>query len=243
MVVVPAGSFKMGALSSEPLADNALPQHNVTIRKPFAVGIYDVTFDQWDACVNDNGCNGYTAASQGWGRSNRPVIYISWHDAQGYVLWLNKRVRTVEPTPGVPVPPGPYRLLTEAEWEYAARAGTTTMYYWGEAHEAGHANCDGCGSEWDNKQTSPVGSFAPNQFGLYDMAGNVLQWVQDCGHKNYEGAPANGAAWETGLCDSRVMRGGSWFNSAYYIRSSQRHLVSPEFRASNGGFRVAKTLE
>lgn len=242
MVVVPAGSFKMGADSHEPLSDSAQPQHAVTIRKAFAVGIYDVTFDQWDSCVNDNGCSGYTAASQGWGRSTRPVIYVSWHDAQGFILWLNKKVRPPA-EPGVPTPPGPYRLLTEAEWEYAARAGTTTTYYWGDTRENGYANCDGCGSKWDNQQTAPTGSFPPNPFGLYDMSGNVLQWVQDCGHKNYDGAPTNGTAWETGICDSRVLRGGSWFNSPYYLRPSQRYLTSPAFRANNAGFRVAKTLE
>ena len=104
----------------------------------------------------------------------------------------------------------PYRLLTEAEWEYAARAGTTTAYYWGDDIGKGNANCDGCGSQWDAKQTSPVGSFAANQFGLYDMAGNVLQWVQDCYHGNYDGAPTDGSAWTSGDCSNRVVRGGSW---------------------------------
>ena len=244
MVIIPAGSFKMGAASGEALADTAFPQHAVTFRKAFAVGIYDVTFNEWDNCLNDNGCDGYPAASNDWGRSNRPVIYVNWNDAQRYVRWLNKKLRSAKGLPESAADNGPYRLLTEAEWEYAARAGTTTTYYWGEGRETGKANCDGCGSEWDNKKTAPVGSFPPNPFGLYDMAGNILQWVQDCAHKNYEGAPANGAAWETDLCImGRVMRGGSWFNSPYYTRPAQRFIVAPDFRAANGGFRVAKTLE
>src|SRR5690606_20838160 len=138
---------------------------------------------------------------------------------------------------------GPYRLRTEGEGKYAARAGTTTTYYWGDGPGKGNANCDGGGSEWDNLQTSPVGSFPPNPFGLYDMAGNVLQWVEDCFYGTYDGAPTDGSAWTKGPCEARVMRGGSWFNSTYYLRSSQRYIVSPHIRANNAGFRVAKSLE
>lgn len=259
MIEIPPGSFTMGSLA-EVLNNNETPQHVVTIRKPFAVGIYDVTFEQWDACVADGGCDGYAPADQSWGRSNRPVIYVSWQDAQNYVRWLNEKLQSLQPVtegaegaegaeaaaaPEAAKRPtaGPYRLLSEAEWEYAARAGTKTAYHWGDARAHGYANCDGCGSQWDNEQTSPVGSFPPNAFGLYDMAGNVLQWVQDCYHNTYALAPTNGSAWTTGACDTRVMRGGSWFNSMYYLRSSQRFIVSPHLRANNGGFRVAKTLE
>ncbi len=245
MIVVPAGTFKMGSSQAE-LNNNEGPQHTVTIRKAFAVGIYTVTFDQWDACVFDGGCAGYSPPSQDGSRGKRPVVNVSWHDAQIYVGWLNEKLRDLQPiAEGAPAS-GPYRLLSEADWEYAARAGTTTAYYWGEARRKGYANCDGCGSEWDNTQTAPVGSFPPNPFGLYDMAGNVLQWTQDCYHENYTGAPANGSAWITGpigACSARMMRGGSWFNSTYYLRSSQRYIVSPHFRAHNAGFRVAKTLD
>lgn len=248
MIVIPAGSFKMGSSQAE-LNNNEGPQHTVTIRKPFAVGIYDVTFDQWGYCVAWGGCDSYVPSDLDWGRGNRPVISVNWFDAQNYVRWLNEKVRSsVQATESAESASteGPYRLLSEAEWEYAARAGTTTAYYWGDGRNKGKANCDGCGSEWDNKQTAPVGSFAPNPFGLYDMAGNVLQWTEDCYHENYERAPINGTAWKTGLpgaCDVRMMRGGSWFNSTYYIRSSQRFIVSAHIRANNTGFRVAKTLE
>ncbi len=247
MTVIPAGTFKMGSPQAE-LSGNESPQHAVTIRKPFAVGVYNITFDEWDACVIDGGCEGNSPSSQEWGRGKRPVINISWYDAQLYVQWLNARIKdsvqsSAAAQSGSTTAAGPYRLLTEAEWEYAARAGTTTAYYWGEDRKKGMANCDGCGSEWDNKQTAPVGSFPPNPFGLYDMAGNVLQWTEDCYHENYNGAPADGSAWRGRICDARMMRGGSWFNSTYYIRSSQRFIVSPHFRANNAGFRVAKTLE
>ncbi len=248
MVVVPAGSFNMGSPEpSKELRSNEGPYHRVTIGAAFAVGIYAVTFAQWDACINDGGCGGNPQSSDGWGRANRPAIYVSWDDAQSYVRWLNDKVRPLPNAPEAPASSeqksGPYRLLSEAEWEYAARAGTTTAYYWGNAYVRGSANCDGCGSQWDNDQTSPVGSFAPNAFGLFDMAGNVLQWVEDCYHDTYAGAPARGSAWQAGKCDARVMRGGSWFNSTYYLRSSQRYSVPPDFRANNGGFRVAKTLD
>jgi formylglycine-generating enzyme required for sulfatase activity len=232
MTVIPAGSFKMGSVSG-PLSENERPQRLVTIRKPFAVGIHVVTFDQWDACVADGGCNGYSPASHGWGTSNRPVINVNWHDAQSYVRWLNEKLRRLQKVAPGPAGAGPYRLLSEAEWEYAARAGTTTAYYWGDAYEKGSANCDRCGSEWDNRQTSPVGSFPPNPFGLYDMAGNVLQWVEDCYHESYVGAPTDGSPWTGGKCEARIMRGWSWFNSTHYLRSSQRYIA---------GFRVAKTL-
>jgi len=244
MIVVPAGNFRMGS-PQEVLNDNEGPPHAVSIRKAFAVGIYNVTFDQWGSCVAGGGCNSYVPPDQEWGRGKRPVIYVNWHDAQAYVRWLNETVRSLEPVvEGAPVSAtGPYRLLTEAEWEYAARAGTTTAYYWGDGRDKGKANCDGCGSEWDNRLTAPVGSFPPNPFGLYDMAGNVLQWVEDCFHETYAGAPTDGSAWKAGKCEARVMRGGSYFNSTYYICSSQRFEVSPHIRANNSGFRVAKTIE
>ncbi len=254
MIVVPAGTFKMGSPPGV-MNENEGPQHPVTIRKPFAVGIHAVTFDQWEACVAAGGCNGYSPPSEGWGKGNRPVIAVNWHDAKAYVRWLNDMLRSLEaPEAGADADantdaaakaakPGPYRLLSEAEWEYAARAGTTTAYYWGESRSKGRANCDGCGSEWDNTQTAPVGSFAPNAFGLYDMAGNVLQWTEDCYHETYANAPGDGSPWMGRICDTRMMRGGSWFNSTYYIRVTQRFIVSAHIRANNAGFRVAKTLE
>ena len=199
MMVVPAGSFTMGSPANEPgrYADEG-PQHTVTIARQFAVGQFELTFDEWDACVADGGCNGYKPNDEGWGRGRRPVINVSWDDATAYVAWLAKKTGK------------PYRLLTEAEYEYATRAGTTTAYPWGDDIGKNNANCNGCGSQWDGKQTAPVGSFAPNQFGLYDMVGNVWEWTEDCYHDSYNGAPADGSAWTGGDCSRRVVRGGSW---------------------------------
>jgi formylglycine-generating enzyme required for sulfatase activity len=244
MVVIPPGSFTLGSPSSEGrVYSNEGPQRRVTIGHAFAAGIYDITFDQWYACIAGGGCNGYWPEDQGWGRGNRPVINVSWEDAQRYVRWLNDKLRSSQQAAAGAADAGPYRLLTEAEWEYAARAGTTTAYYWGDTRGNGNANCDGCGSQWDNKQTAPVGSFPPNPFGLYDMAGNVLQWVEDCYHENYARAPVDGSAWITGNCNARVMRGGSWYNSTYYLRAANRYSNAPGFHGLNIGFRVAKAVD
>ncbi len=248
MVEIPPGTFLMGSPTTEGrLYANESPQRQVTIKKAFAAAIYDVTFDQWEACVAAGGCNSYWPADQGWDRGKHPVINVSWDDAQSYIRWLNGKVLGVKPDLGSLATPlaasGPYRLLTEAEWEYAARAGTKTAYYWGETRGVNNANCDGCGSQWDNKSTSPVGSFPPNPFGLYDMAGNVLQWVEDCYHETYAKSPVDGSAWVGGECRARVMRGGSWYNSSYYLRAANRYSNASYFRGMNIGFRVAKTLE
>jgi hypothetical protein len=160
MMVVPAGSFTMGSPSGEEGRRNdESPQHRVTFDRPFAVGKFAVTFDEWDACAADGGCGGYRPADQGWGRGRRLAINVSWDDAKSYVVWLSKKTGKS------------YRLLTEAEYEYATRAGTETAYPWGAEIGKGNANCNGCGSQWDGNQTAPVGSFDPNRFGLYDMVG------------------------------------------------------------------------
>jgi formylglycine-generating enzyme required for sulfatase activity len=132
--------------------------------------------------------------------------------------------------------------LTEAEWEYAARADKQTAYFWGNDVGKDNANCNGCGSQWDGRQTSPVGSFTPNAFGLYDMAGNVWQWVQDCYHDNYYGSPADGSSWTTGDCSRRVVRGGSWNYNPQSLRSASRHRGTADNRDDNAGFRVGRTL-
>jgi formylglycine-generating enzyme required for sulfatase activity len=171
-----------------------MPQHQVTIGEPFGVGRYEVTFDEWDACVKGGGCNDYKPSDQGWGRGRRPVINVSWDDAQAYVAWLSKKTGQ------------PYRLPSEAEWEYAARAGTTSRYWWGndvptskQANFGDHVN-----------KTSKVGSYPANPWGLHDMNGNVWEWVEDCWNESYEGAPNDGSAWPSGDCGRRVRRGGSW---------------------------------
>lgn len=229
MIVIPAGEFTMGS----PVAEQSRftdedPQHLVTIAKPFAVSKYDVTFADWDACVSVGGC--LKAVDSAMGRDIKPVINVSWDDAQQYVAWLSKMTGQ------------PYRLLTEAEWEYAARAGTTTAHYWGDEIGKGNASCDGCGSKWDNRQTSPVGLFKPNAFGLYDMAGNVLQWVQDCYHGDYKEAPTDGSAWTTGDCGNRVVRGGSWDSGPQFLRSASRNGGTTGDRYYSLGFRVGRTL-
>ena len=232
MMVVPAGSFTMGSPTSEPghSADEG-PQHTVTIARPFAVGRFEVTFDEWDACAADGGCNGYMPSDEGWGRGRRPVINVSWDDAKAYVAWLSKKTGKS------------YRLLSGAEYEYATRAGTQTAYPWGNAVGTNNANCHACGSQWDARQTAPVGSFAPNGFGLYDMVGNVREWTEDCYHARYIGAPADGSAWIEGAdCSSRVVRGGSWLLAPVFLRSASRYWFTTDYRLNYLGFRVARTL-
>ena len=232
MVVVPAGEFMMGSPANEKgRSDNEGPQHWVTIARPFAVSKFDVTFADWDACVSVGGCpQEGRAHDAGWGRVKQPVIYVSWDDAQAYVAWLRKMTGNE------------YQLLSEAEWEYAARAGTTTAYYWGDEIGKNNANCYRCGSQWDYRQTSPVGSFKPNAFGLYDMAGNVWQWVQDCWHEDYNGAPTDRSAWATRDCKRHVVRGGSWGYFPVDPRSAYRYGDLTVDRNYNLGFRVARTL-
>jgi formylglycine-generating enzyme required for sulfatase activity len=230
MIVIPAGEFMMGSPDTDKDGFNdESPPHRVTIAKPFAVARFELTFDEWDACAAHGDCDPRIVAS-GWGRGRQPAINVSWDDAQQYVAWLSRMTGK------------PYRLLSEAEWEYAARAGATTAYYWGDEIGEGNANCAGCGSKWDGKQAAPVGSFAANAFGLRDMAGNVWQWVQDCYHDGYNGAPTDGSAWTTDDCANRVVRGGSWLNSPQYLRSANRFGNSPVFRVSYLGFRVGRTL-
>lgn len=232
MVVVPAGSFEMGSPTGEPghFAEEG-PQHLVTIARPFAVGRSEVTFDEWDACVAEGGCNGYTPSDEGWGRGRRPVINVSWDDAQAYVKWLSKKTRKS------------YRLLTGSEYEYAMRAGTQTVYPWGDTVGTNNANCHSCGSQWDAKQTAPVGSFAPNGFGLYDMVGNVREWTEDCYHDTYNGSPTDGSAWiEGGDCYHRVVRGGSFLLAPAFLRSASRYWFTSDYRLRYLGFRVARTL-
>jgi formylglycine-generating enzyme required for sulfatase activity len=222
MVVVKAGHFMMGEKGK---------QREVTIAGPFAVSKFAVTFDQWDACVAGGGCDGYLPGDAGWGRGIRPVIYVSWIDAKHYVEWLNRMTGT-----------GGYRLLSEAECEYAARAGTTTEYPWGDEIGKGNANCDGCGSQWDNKQTAPVGSFKANGFGLYDMQGNVFQWVEDAYSDKADDTPSDGLARSGDRTSARVLRGGSWGNGAVSLRSAIRIRSLPDSRFDGVGFRVARTL-
>ena len=223
MVVVPAGSYRMG---------DVIQRQVVTIGAPFAVGKYEVTFAQWDACARDRGCarGKDIAKDRSWGRGQRPVIYVSWDDAQRYVQWLSGKTNK------------PYRLLSESEWEYAARAGAETAYSWGEEIGVGRANCDGCGSRWDDRQTAPVGSFAANAWGLHDMHGNVWEWVEDCFGT---WSPPDGSARRSGNCYERyghVRRGGSWSRRPYTLRAGRMSWGATGDRTSSVGFRVARAL-
>ncbi len=230
MVVVPAGSFTMGSPSSEAGRDgDEGPQRRVDIPSPFAVGMYEVTFAEWDACVSGEGCDGHHPDDEGWGRGGRPVIHVSWDDAQAYASWLSRETGE------------DYRLLSEAEWEYVARAGTATRYWWGNGIGSNRANCASCGAGYAN--TVPVGSFSANAFGLHDVHGNVYEWVEDCWHDSYVGAPRDGTAWfggRGGDCSYRVLRGGSWSNNPRYLRSANRGRDGSGDRDDNDGFRVAR---
>ncbi len=225
MVVVPPGSFDMG---SKDHSGDETPVHRVTLAKPIAISRYEITFEQWDACVAGGGCI-HVPNDQGWARGSRPVLDVSWNDVTAtYLPWLSR------------ISGQAYRLLTEAEWEYAARAGSTAVYSWGDEIGLGAANCDGCGSNWDNRQTAPAGSFPPNAFGLYDMHGNVWEWTQDCYRENYETASPIGAAATDPDCSSYVVRGGGWNDRPKYLRSAIRYGDPPDYRSNYVGFRVAR---
>ncbi|HKA73847.1 MAG TPA: SUMF1/EgtB/PvdO family nonheme iron enzyme [Xanthobacteraceae bacterium] len=232
MVVVPAGEFMMGSPPDETRRDsNEGPQHEVVLAKRFAVSKFEVTFDEWQACVTYGDCDPHVSDS-GWGRGRQPVIDVPWDQARRYAAWLARMTGK------------PYRLLTEAEWEYAARAGTTTAFFWGNEIGKGNANCDGCGSRWDNRQTAPVGSFPANAFGLDDMSGNVAEWVEDCWHDNYDGAPTDGSAWTAGGdCSRRLVRGGAWHYQPWELRSANREWYPRDARHDHIGFRIARTLQ
>ena len=226
IVTIPGGTYRMGDLSGDGDED-ARPVHSVRVTA-FRMGKHEVTFAQWDTCVADGGCDGYTPDDEGWGRGNRPVINLSWDDVQGFIDWLNSKTG------------GNFRLPTEAEWEYAARAGNTTLYSWGNSIGHNRANCDGCGSRWDDDRTAPVGSFSANAWGLHDMHGNVWEWVHDCWNDSYAGAPSDGRAWVSGDCTRRVLRGGSWYVYPERLHSASRTSNTRLSRNAYRGFRLAQ---
>ena len=220
MVSIPAGTFAMG--SDDDLSEK--PIHRVTIR-PFAISKFPITVREWNACVAAKSCS-YTPT----GKDDAPVTNLSWTDTQQFVEWLSK------------VTQKPFRLPTEAEWEYAARAGTRSKFWWGDQLQADMANCKGCNEPYDTSQPLKVGSFKPNPLGLYDMGGNIHQWVADCWHKNYQGAPSDGSAWVDNDCLSHVIRSGSWKNDPSYVRLSSRDHYDTSVRYPTHGFRVAHSL-
>ena len=224
MVIVPAGVFDMGSTT-----EYESPAHRVTLAKQFAIGRYEVTFDEWDRCVEDKGCKAQSDDRK-WGRGDRPVLNVSWDDAKAFTAWLSGKTGKI------------YRLPTEAEWEYAARAGTTTPYWWGRDVGSRQANCRECNTG-SAPQTSPVGSYKPNAFGLYDTSGNVAEWVEDCWNDGYRGAPRDGSAWTIGQCRLRVLRGGAYDSQAKAVRSTARFRYDSDVRYSANGFRVVRELQ
>ncbi len=230
LVKIEPGCFEMGSSNGE---KSELPPHKVCIKQPFFMGKYEVTFEQFDQFAKETDLK--MPDDNGWGRGKRPVTNVNWQTAREYAVWLTKKTGTK------------CRLPSEAEWEYAARAGTTTEYALpapgGSDNIKGKAlaNCVGCGSEWDDQRTAPVGSFKANAWGLYDMHGNVWEWTADCWHDHYESSPRDGAAWETennGNCQLRVLRSGSWYYKLEDLRSADRNKFDPIDRDDDVGFRV-----
>jgi formylglycine-generating enzyme required for sulfatase activity len=225
MVILQPGSFTMGDNHGD---RSERPAHRVTISRPYAIGKYEVTLAQWNACVQAEACKAVTSTTGSPDKS--PTRDISWADTQRFVRWLSKQTGQN------------YRLPTEAEWEYAARAGTSSRYWWGEKMRAGMANCKGCGGDWSNDAPVNVDALPPNPFGLYGMNGGVWEWVEDCWHKDYDGAPTDGSAWTSSDCRENVIRGGSWRNDSTYAHSSSRFTYDSAVRYILNGFRVAKSL-
>ena len=223
MVVIPAGTFMMGCVSGRECKSNELPVHEVELARSFALSSHEVTFEDYERFTHADTANE-------WGRGRRPVYNVSWVDAERYTRWLSDQTGQK------------YRLPSEAEWEYAARAGSGGMYSWGDDVGWRRANCEGCGSQWDDRRAAPVGSFAPNGFGVYDMHGNVWEWVQDCLNRDYDGAPTDGTAWLRGDCGRRVLRGGSWASGPEDLRAASRGRQATDDRNYLIGFRVARTL-
>jgi formylglycine-generating enzyme required for sulfatase activity len=224
LIIIPSGSFDMGTAATP--FDR--PVHRVKIAEPFAMSRNEITFDDWDKCVAAGACK-FKPDDRGWGRGDRPVINVSWLDAKEYVTWLAQKTGK------------PYRLPSEAEWEYAARGGTKTPFYWGTQVGARMANCRDC-QTGEPVQTFAVGSFPPNPFGLNDMAGNAAEWVEDCWNESYKGAPSDGSAWTNGSCSLRVLRGGSFDTQSAYLKPAARFRYDADVRYFGNGFRVARKV-
>jgi formylglycine-generating enzyme required for sulfatase activity len=238
MVVVPAGDFTMGSPASEHERSSGEAQLRVSIGYPFAVARFAATFDEWDACVADGGCNSYIPDDQGWGRGKHPVINVNWNDAKAYTTWLSRKTGKT------------YRLLSEAEREYVTRAGTITPFWWGSSITPKQANYNGSEYPYEGggstgeyrKRTVPVDSFEPNPWGLYQVHGNVWDWTEDCWNESNAGNPGDGTARTSGNCTIRVVRGGSWYKYPEKLRSAGRSSDSTGYRNYSNGFRLARTL-
>ena len=226
MVTISSGQFVMGDDKGD---RSEKPAHRVRISKPFAIGKYEVTVGQWSECYKAGACK---AASDNVETSdNVPIRDVSWDDAHDYVRWLSK------------ITGERYRLPTEAEWEYATRAGTSTTYWWGNHMLPGKANCKDCGGHWKQELPAEIGSYEANPFGLHDMNGNVWEWVNDCWHRDYHGAPSDGSTWDDPDCSVKVIRGGSWRNDKTYVHSASRFKYDTYVRYLLNGFRVARSMD
>jgi formylglycine-generating enzyme required for sulfatase activity len=224
MVELLPASFQMGSLGNSLNFDEG-PRHMVKL-KAFSISKREVTFAEYDRFARATGRR--LPYDETWGRGKRPVINVSWRDAMAYADWLSKQTGRK------------YRLPSEAEWEYAARAGSVYSYWWADNEDGAHANCFDCGSRWDGKQTAPAGSFKANRFGLFDMSGNVQEWTADCYHNSYTGAPADGSAWQTPECTQRVVRGGAYSSPLDSLRSAKRGQLIQDTRLDNLGFRIVR---
>lgn len=224
LVAVQGGGFVMGRRSTLPNDDEG-PAHEVEVGG-FLIGATEVTFEEYDRFVRATG--GRFPSDFGWGRGRRPVVDVSWAEAQAYAVWLSRETGRR------------YRLPSEAEWEYAAAAGTRTAHWWGVKPWQGRAVCFDCGTLWDQRSTAPVGSFDPNPLGLYDTSGNAMEWVEDCYHPSYVGAPANGQPWVEPGCSFRVARGGAFNKPATSMRSTARQGFETATRLNMLGFRIAR---
>jgi len=225
MVKLPAGTYSMGQPSGD---TTAAPVHRVSLRA-FSLGLYPVTVAEWKVCVDEGGCSSTPRMVEATDRT--PVHNLSWDDAQEYVAWLSHKTGHR------------YRLPTEAEWEYAAKANTSTRYWWGAEAGVGLANCQDCGGAQNKMTPLPVGSYKPNPFGLFDVSGGVAEWVADCWFPNYQGAPTDGSAREQKICHSRVLRGGSFRSDRADITPTARGQYDPSVRYITNGFRVAAEIE
>ena len=227
MIVLPTGDFRMGSVKGN---SRERPVQNIVITKPIAAARYETTFDEWDACYIAGGCS-KNALDRNWGRGRRPVMNVLYSDALQYTSWLSRKTGYT------------YRLPSEAEWEYAARAGTTSEYWWGDNMNKGDANCRKCGTKWSGLQSAPVGSFKPNPWGLYDMHGNVLEYVSDCWSKSHIGLPRDAKPKITKKCQSRVIKSGAWYYLPKVSRSASRARNDTRVFSYFIGFRVFREMD
>ena len=225
MIVIPAGKFAMGSTSSKHSEER--PRHEVAVEK-FAVSQYEVTFSEYDLFAKAEGRK--VPDSLYLDRENHPVIFVSWDDAYYYTKWLSKETGHK------------YRLANEAEWEYLASGGKKTTFWWGYDEEPNRAHCFGCGTNLDPRKPTKIGSFEPNPFGLYDTSGNVAEWVHDCWHGNYKGAPTYSEVWEGGDCSYRVVRGGAYSTPPQSIRSAKRDKFKSDKAYDHIGIRVVREI-